>query len=351
MASTNVEGRIRYSPIEATLPRTPVLTLKQYNWGFTLAALLFNIGMWLDTWAHSHLPDELESFFTPWHAVLYTGATSMILFVGIVALLNRRRGLSGWDLVPKGYELTVFGFVIFSVAGFLDMLWHTFLGIEVDLEAVISPPHLLLMVGATHMLTGPIRSAWKSNKRHLSSPLPIILSWAITMFSIALLTFYANPVARLHALINTPQTHEMGFSGVIVWTALFMTFTLLLIRRWHLPFGSITLLWVVASFGITVMEDTYVMLIFIFITGLIADFINQLLKPHYGKEIHIRLFAFTVPIIYYIGYFTTILFTYQSLSWPIPMWAGTIFIAGAVGFGGSYLIWQPRMPQKLGLER
>ena len=30
-------------------------------------------GIFLDGWAHNQLGDSLESFFTPWHAVFYSG--------------------------------------------------------------------------------------------------------------------------------------------------------------------------------------------------------------------------------------------------------------------------------------
>jgi hypothetical protein len=40
--------------------RTNLVTLLLSTW--------FTLGLLLDAWAHNHLP-ELESFFTPWHAV------------------------------------------------------------------------------------------------------------------------------------------------------------------------------------------------------------------------------------------------------------------------------------------
>jgi len=33
----------------------------------------FLIGTWIDSSAHIYLSQEIESFFTPWHAVLYSG--------------------------------------------------------------------------------------------------------------------------------------------------------------------------------------------------------------------------------------------------------------------------------------
>ena len=39
----------------------------------------FLIGTWIDASAHSYLNGDLESFFTPWHAVLYSGYAFSVL--------------------------------------------------------------------------------------------------------------------------------------------------------------------------------------------------------------------------------------------------------------------------------
>src|SRR5215813_7543686 len=42
-----------------------------FEWAVAFFATWFVIGSYLDGWAHTHrLPD---SFFTPWHAVIYSG--------------------------------------------------------------------------------------------------------------------------------------------------------------------------------------------------------------------------------------------------------------------------------------
>ena len=44
----------------------------KYDW--LMAVLIFWLigGVHVDGWAHSHIPG-LETFFTPWHAIFYTG--------------------------------------------------------------------------------------------------------------------------------------------------------------------------------------------------------------------------------------------------------------------------------------
>lgn len=62
-----------------------------------------------------------------------------------------------WAL-PDGYAAGALGVFVFGVGGIADSLWHTFFGVEVDLEALLSPAHLLLFAGATLILTTPVRA-------------------------------------------------------------------------------------------------------------------------------------------------------------------------------------------------
>src|SRR5919204_4826761 len=59
----------------------------------------FQFGAYLDAWAHVHRPD-LETFFTPWHAVLYSGFLA-VAAVTVAPLLRRRPpGLAGNRALP-----------------------------------------------------------------------------------------------------------------------------------------------------------------------------------------------------------------------------------------------------------
>ena len=66
----------------------------------TLAALFglwMIVGLFLDGWAHDN--QKPESFFTPWHGVLYSGFTAAALFAVHRALRDRATG-EGWRDTP-----------------------------------------------------------------------------------------------------------------------------------------------------------------------------------------------------------------------------------------------------------
>ncbi len=97
-------------------------------------------GVFLDAWAHNTRPD-LETFFTPWHAVLYSGFLATGGWIAWTVGRARRRAGS-WTALPSGYALGGYGVILFAVAGLGDMIWHVVFGVERELAALLSPTHL-----------------------------------------------------------------------------------------------------------------------------------------------------------------------------------------------------------------
>jgi hypothetical protein len=118
------------------------------TWGVGLASAWFVTGLYLDGYAHTHeLPD---TFFTPWHGVIYSGYLVAALFLVGTFLLRRFRSM------PTGYGLSLIGAGVFFIGGVADLIWHTFLGIEANLAAEYSPPHLVLATAGLLIATGPL---------------------------------------------------------------------------------------------------------------------------------------------------------------------------------------------------
>lgn len=69
------------------------------------ASALFVGGAWLDAWAHDDLPATLETFSTPWHAVLYAGLLAAATLFW-TAIRNRARGDAWRGALPDGYGLS-----------------------------------------------------------------------------------------------------------------------------------------------------------------------------------------------------------------------------------------------------
>src|SRR5579863_5450040 len=135
-------------------------------------------GFFLDAWAHGHVP--VESFFTPYHAVFYSGMLALAIVLAAYALRSRSRGYPWIDLFPRPYRLALLGIPIFAVAGIGDMLWHRILGIEEGVDALLSPTHQVLGLGIFFLASGPIRSvlADRSGRSTLARSLPLVFGLA-----------------------------------------------------------------------------------------------------------------------------------------------------------------------------
>lgn len=180
-----------------SVPRRPSLA---FDWLIGILGALVVAGIFQDGWAHNHgLVDQ--SFFTPWHAVLYgTMALNGLVLLGY-GLLNLRRGSSFRNGLPHGYWLSAIGVVLFLAGGLLDLWWHTVFGIEEDINALISPTHLLLALAAAFVVSGPMRSVAKRVSADAPARWrevgPVILTAASLLSLLAFFTMYANPIGSI----------------------------------------------------------------------------------------------------------------------------------------------------------
>ncbi|MEA2241717.1 MAG: hypothetical protein QOD24_1273, partial [Solirubrobacteraceae bacterium] len=74
-------------------PRGDLVTIALATW---LIA-----GLFLDGWAHNTRP-SLETFFTPWHAVFYSGFVAVALWIGWLARSRREPGRTWAQALPRG---------------------------------------------------------------------------------------------------------------------------------------------------------------------------------------------------------------------------------------------------------
>lgn len=325
------------------------------------------VGLHLDGWAHIHRAG-LETFFTPWHAVLYSGFFAISMTLVAVPILNRLRGAPWWNAMPTGYGAALVGVPLFLLGGAGDMLWHIVFGVENGTEALLSPTHLLLALSVVLFFTGPVRAAY--SRAHATDrqtgwtyALPLLVTLGLLLALFAFFTQYASPFATLWPGGTPPQRwfanmHPaaadeltemalgLGIASVLVHTALLMSVLLFTVRVWTLPFGSITLviglssLLMAAMQGQTLGIEPVVMFGVGMAAGLIADLLLAGLRPAPSGPMAFRLFAFSVPFALYSVYFAVLALTI-GMWWSIHVWAGAIVVSGLVGVLISYLLVPP----------
>lgn len=117
--------------------KLPLPSDSGFDWIVIALGLWCFMGMVIDGWGHMNGAVD-DSFFTPWHAIWYSGFTAYSVFI-TSALWRLHDGppLTSFSAIkkflggmPAGWSASVLGMVVFTVGGLGDMLWHTFLGIE-----------------------------------------------------------------------------------------------------------------------------------------------------------------------------------------------------------------------------
>lgn len=281
--------------------RTDLITLLLATW--------FTGGLFLDAWAHNTVP-ELETFFTPWHGVFYSGfvaAAGWVLWTCRAVVRARR-----WDLalIPVGYASSLVSLGVFGLAGLGDMTWHQVFGIEQRIDILFSPTHVALGASMLVIVTTPVRSAWADRSPRPPKLLVAVGSLALAMTIVLLFLQYANAFDRTSVEvvvglsgIDEAETARL-VSSIAVTNLVLLTPLLMLARRWVLPPGSVTLLFlpaVVLSGAVTDFANLD-LLIGLLVAGVAVDLIGLGLRPAPDRPMRFQAFALLVPLVTWTAY-------------------------------------------------
>ena len=327
--------------------RGSLLPTRRFEWVVVALSTWLLVGGYLDSWAHRHLAG-LETFVTPWHAVLYSGMFAILCFLAITALRNRGRGHNASQVLPTGYGLSLVGCVLFGIGGVIDMFWHLRFGIELSLAALISPPHLLLMGSLALIVTGPLRAAWR--RPVTRAPLTAVVSASLLLSVFTFFSQFDQPLVNTWAATQAagPNTvwyvQQLGILGLMMQTALLTGVVLYLLSRFTLPFGSITLLVGLNGLLLGALEQNFDLIPVAILGGLLADVVLLWLKPGPQRVVALRVAAFLGPVGVSSLYLLFVELT-RGVGWPIALWLGSIVVSGGIGLLLSYLAVHPPIPQ------
>lgn len=317
-------------------------------------AIATGLGAWIvvavfsDGWAHQNVP-QLEGFFTPWHLALYSGLAAS---VGWLGWLSRRA--SGSDLVgriPRAYRPAALGAAVFAVAGLLDMVWHLTLGVEVGVDALLSPPHLLLAAGGLLLLSGPVRSRW--TRGDLGSPLALT-AWVLPVALVAFFLLYvsefaaAAPTVDYLRLPEGDPGHEQGelpalagLGAFLVTTVLLTVPTVLVWRRGVRPRGLVTtVVAVVATLSVAAAGTSAIALSGVLgaVAGAAAAdlAVARILSPAPAGR-RLAAAAGTTAVLVWSGHLAALAAVADGLAWPAELWSGVVLVSAAVAAALGWL--------------
>lgn len=324
----------------AAASRAPVTEAARIQRAHVVTGVLvlwMTLGTYLDGWAHTHLISTQESFLTPWHGILYSG------WLGAAVWIHLHRDL-------PGYGVGRIGAIAFGVGGIFDFAWHTAFGIEVDMEALLSPPHLLLVASHLLIISTPLLALWGSEiprRPGWREFTPVALSLIAGVALVSFITPYGSPfndhLPSMEFSQGTfgPETRlrlaqEAGVVTFWVSTLIYVTPLLAILKRWRPPFGTATLVIGVSAVGVMIVDPLLlgapVLALPGVAAGLVADVLISELDP--GPERRTSFLALgaltPLPI---VALSLLAVELEWGLGWGVNFVTGSMVIASLVGFG------------------
>src|SRR5262252_11193077 len=110
------------SVLESTVNRRPHAARNapaRFSWVMVGLSAAVAAGAHVDSWAHGHVAATLETFFTPWHALLYASLAATMAFLVVCAAWTGARPWEWARALPDGYALSLAGCVLFGIGGVL----------------------------------------------------------------------------------------------------------------------------------------------------------------------------------------------------------------------------------------
>lgn len=330
-----------------------------------LLATWLIVGLFLDGWAHNTRP-VLETFFTPWHAVFYSGFAAVALWVLVSVRRRHVEGDTWLAAIPVGYRAAVIGLALFMVSGAGDLAWHVAFGIERNEAALLSPTHLGLFTGGLLIVTAPLRSRWADARLGRSQPWrelgPAILSLGLAGSLTAFILQNFSPIREniiskaagqaaniLNIGFVTNRSIEHVVASYMLATVFLFAPVLFLARRWDLPAGVVFAL--VGSQGVLLQglrgfEDPGLVLL-VLISAAATEGLARALRPspdHLGR---LRAFAGLAPAIFWGCFLGGIALHDHGLGYKAEIWGGALVWTSLTTLALTLLMYPPPVPETL----
>jgi hypothetical protein len=360
------------SAISQSVQRTRIEGYPARNKTFEIVvgflSALFVFGLFVDGWAHNHGKVD-QSFFTPYHGIMYGSFALLGLTLVGMQFYNVSKGYSFLKALPYGYLTSLVGILVFGFGGAADLLWHLAFGIEIDIEALISPSHLVLIIGYVLILGSLIQAAWARREQETTwgTLWQTLIAWAGVLSVLLFIMQYVYFINDLRDLVggrpgDNYTASAIGTMHFLVSSLLFTGVSLLMVRRWQLPFGALTFVYSISALLMgwmlirtTTQNDFWTMMFLAVapavLAGLVADILIWRLKPSLDRRWAFYVLGAVIPLVLCLAFMGSthvygLLVARSGLWWRVHMWLGVPMLAMIVGALQGVMVMPPRVPRE-----
>jgi hypothetical protein len=245
--------------------------------------------------------------------------------------------------MPVGYGLRSFGVAVFGVGAVGDLIWHQVFGVEVDIEALLSPTHLVLLSGGLLMAAGPIASTLRregtQQQAAWSSTGPVVGSVTFVLSVLQFFLMYLSPYdygkynndwveARNSSRWLGNEVLVDGIGSALLFSLLVAMALNFVVRRIELPRGAFVLLMFVPAALQTVLTsfETAHRLLGPVMAAIVAEFTWRWVRERRNS---VAVVAGWIAVLTLIINFGILLGTalVQEVSWVVHLWTGLPVLA------------------------
>jgi len=297
-------------------------SLQRYSQGIFLFGSIFtSFGILLVTVGGSwditnHLLSKPETFFSPPHALMYTGVA--ISLIGVVLTFVGWKNLQQFrDSYFLSLKIKLIGIGLLTGAGPLDFVWHSYFG----LDGLLSPPHFTLIVGmflcSVGGLIGISRYLKFNNSKSISKFLLILAVIPVWLSASGIISSLSLPFSSTDYFEFNPEPTIAFIVASLAYPFLISFSLTLVFRLSNYQFGILSILgglflMIYSSTAIVpnfAMFDTVLFYSLNLIPFVIADIFLKLNR----SKISMFFVGGLVGSVFYMVYYPYIMYTYNEI--------------------------------------
>lgn len=288
---------------------------------FLFGSILTSFGILLVTVGGSwditnHLLSKPETFFSPPHALMYTGVA--ISLIGVVLTFVGWRNLQQFrDSYFLSLKIKLIGIGLLTGAGPLDFVWHSYFG----LDGLLSPPHFTLITGmflcSVGGLIGISRYLKFKNSNSVSKFLLILGVIPVWLSASGIISSLSLPFSSTDFFNFNPEPTIAFIIASLAYPFLISFSLTLIFRLSNYQFGILSILGglflliysttaIVPNFA---MFDTVLFYSLNLIPFVIADVFLKLNR----SKISMLFVGSLVGSVFYMVYYPYIMYTYNEI--------------------------------------
>jgi len=205
----------------------------------------------------------------------------------------------------------------------------------------VGPTVQFLMFTGGLIVSGPLRAAMRRGGS--LATWPAIISGALTLSMLTFFLQFDQPLIDRWAAGTMPDARgplwmeeELGMIGLILYAAMVAGLLVLLLRRFELPIGTVTVILTINALLVSPVANHTELVLVAIVGGVAGDLLLYVLRPSPARPYAFHAFLFLAPAALTASYLIVLAST-TGVWWEPNIWSGAVPVTGTVGWLVSFI--------------